>query len=446
MLKFYNRQTQLHALQNISNNIAETKGRLSIVVGRRRVGKTRLINEATKGITHPHLYFFISRKSENALVTEFADIIRKSLGTRFFQPTSLRDIFDFLFEYANQTPLTLVVDEFQDIERVNAGVFSDLQHLWDKQKNSTMMHFICCGSLYSLMTKLFKADNQPLLNRDDYFFKINPLMPSYLKAIMQDNEKYHPRNLLLWWCLSGGIPKYIEWVMNAGDNPIDTLISDSSPLIKEGIHRLVDDFGSEHRAYFDVLGAIALGYNSRPKIESYLGVGVGVNLEKLERDFDIIEKVRPITAKENSRDIRYKISDQFLSFWFRFIYGNRSAVEIENFDYVRRIIERDFDTYSGKPLEELFKTILVESKQFNQIGSYWDGKGEDEIDIVAIDDLHKRVVIAEVKRQYRRYSERTLILKSKSLLQNINKQGYHISYFGFSLDNMDEIMREFPPV
>lgn len=446
MQKFYNRQTQLHALQVISNNIAQSKGRLSIVVGRRRVGKTRLLNEAAKGITHIHLYFFISRKSENALVTEFSDIIRKSLGTRFFQPESLRDIFDYLFEYANHIPLTVVVDEFQDIERVNAGLFSDLQHLWDKQKNSTMMHLICCGSLYYLMTKLFKADKQPLLNRDDHFFKINPLKPSYIKAIMQDEGKYSPENLLLWWCLSGGIPKYIEWVSNAGEYPVEALISDSSPLIKEGIHRLVDDFGSEHRAYFDVLGAIAVGYNSRPKIESYLGVGVGVNLEKLERDFDIIEKLKPITAKENSRDIRYKISDQFLSFWFRFIYGNRSAVEIENFDYVKRVIERDFDTYSGKQLEELFKFILIESKQFNHIGSYWDTKGEDEIDIIAIDDLNKKIVIAEVKRQYKRYSETKLIMKSKSVLQSIKKHGYVISYYGFSLDTLDEVMNEFPPL
>ena len=65
----------------------------------------------------------------------------------------------------------------------------------------------------------------------------------------------------------------------------------------------------------------------------------------------------------------------------RFIYGNGSAVEIENFDYVRRIIERDFDTYSGKPLEELFKTILIESKQFNHIGSYWDSKGEEHASV-----------------------------------------------------------------
>lgn len=443
MKKFYNRESQLNTLRDITANIEQTKGRLSVVVGRRRVGKTRLLNEAFETGTNHHLYLFVSRKSEKALVNEFTAILQTELNSRFFQPESLKEVFEYLFDYATKTPLTVVIDEFQDIERVNNSLFSDLQNLWDSYKNSAMLHLVCCGSLYNLMTRLFKGEKQPLLNRDDHFFKINPLTPSYIKAIMQDSGHYTPAKLLLWWCLTGGIPKYLEWMNNAAQDPIATLISEASPLIKEGMHRLVEDFGSEHRAYFDILGAIANGYNSRPRIESYLATGVGVHLEKLEKDFDILHKIRSITAKENSRDIRYQIADEFLSFWFRFIYSNRSAVEIENFDYIKRIIDRDFDTYSGKQLENLFKGILAESKQFNQIGSYWDSKGEDEIDIVAIDDLNKKILIAEVKRQSKKYSEAKLIMKSKRLLQHLNKPGHGISYRGFTLDNLDAVLLEY---
>lgn len=443
MQKFYNRELQLKELRNISDNTEKTKGRLSVVVGRRRVGKTRLLNEVFKEVTNQHIYLFISRKSESALVAEFSAIIQSTFNTKFFHPESLKDVFEFLLDYSTKTPITLVIDEFQDIERVNNSLFSDLQNLWDNYKNKSMMHLVCCGSLYNLMTKLFKDEKQPLLNRDDHFFKINPLTPSYIKEIMEDNGKYNPNDFLVWWCLSGGIPKYLEWLNNSGSAPLEKLISNGSPLIKEGMHRLVEDFGSEHRAYFDVLGAIANGYNSRPRIESYLNTGVGVKLEKLEKDFDIINKLRPITAKDNSRDIRYEIADEFLSFWFRFIYSNRSAVEIENYDFIKRIIDRDFDTYSGSQLEELFKAILAESKLFNNIGSYWDSKGEDEIDIVAIDDFNKKILIAEVKRRYKRYSEAKLIMKSKSLLQSLNKKGYEVSFRGFALDNLDEILLEF---
>src|SRR5699024_7350912 len=110
-----------------------------------------------------------------------------------------------------------------------------------------------------------------------------------------------------WWCLSGGIPKYLEWLSHTDVSVFDELISDTSPLIKEGTHRLVEDFGAEHRVYFDVLGAIAKGHTTRARIEGFLEIGVGPALEKLDSDFAIIGKMRPITSKETSRDVRYKI-------------------------------------------------------------------------------------------------------------------------------------------
>jgi len=463
MKKFYNREAQLNKLRDISKHIADSKGRLSVVVGRRRVGKTRLLNEAfsdgTKELANKnnYLYLFISRKSEAVLVDEFATIIKDKFEAKFFQPNSLKDIFEYLFHYATTQSLTLVVDEFQDIEKVDSSLFSDLQNLWDSYKNTTMMHFVCCGSLYSLMTKIFKGDKQPLLNRDDNFFKIPPLSPTFIKQVMVDQNRYSAENMLLWWCLSGGIPKYLEWLSNTGENALvdvgsdasstevklvfDELISSSSPLIKEGVHRLVEDFGSEHRTYFDVLGAIANGYTARSRIENYLNIGIGTILQNLESDFDIIAKMRPITSKENSRDVRYKIVDPFLRFWFKFIYSNRSAVEMENFDYIKKLLNRDFDTFSGIELEALCEAILIESKQFNRIGSYWDNKGENEIDIVAINDFDKKILIVEVKRQFKRYSHNKLVIKSSGLLSKLKLKNYQIDYQCFSLDNLDEWLK-----
>lgn len=442
MEKFYNREQQLAKLRSISKNLPATKGQLSVMVGRRRVGKTRLLNEAFSGQSSRFLYLFISRKSEAALVDEFATIIRNQLGVKFFQPSSLRDIFEFLFDYAKTTPLTLVVDEFQDIERVNPSLFSDLQNLWDSYKRHTQMHWVCCGSLYSLMTKLFKGDKQPLLNRDDHFFKVQPLSPSYIRQILIDNNLYTPERLLQWWCLSGGIPKYLEWLVHAGENTFDELITASSPLIEEGLHRLVEDFGSEHRAYFDVLAAISIGHTSRARIESYLDMGVGPVLEKLEVDFAVITKQRPMHAKENSRDVRYALVDPFLSFWFNFIHANRSAVEMENFGYIQELIKRDFATYSGKQLESMFTAFLIETGRFNRIGGYWDNKGEHEIDIVAINDLEKYILIVEVKRQSKRFNQQELAIKAGHLLQKLNCKDYRIEQRCFALDNLDTVWDE----
>lgn len=446
MKKFYNRQKELKALQTVSEQIVKTKGQLSVMVGRRRVGKTRLLNEAFQQENTQFLYLFISRKSENALVAEFAEIINSELGVKFFQPQSLRDIIEFLLDYTKQKPLTIIIDEFQDIDIVNPALFSDIQNLWDANKRDSMMHLVCCGSLYSMMTKIFKGKDEPLFNRDDRFFKIQPLQPSYIAEVMKDHDQFDAENMLRWWCLSGGIPKYLEWLTRfsaENDDLFEAVISEFSPLIKEGTHRLVEDFGSEHRIYFDILGAISKGNTSRARIENFLGMSVGVHLEKLDEVFDVITKKRPISSKENSRDIRYSISDPFLNFWFRFIHANKSAVEMENYEYIRRYIERDFTVYSGLELESLFVAILVESKQFGKIGGYWDAKGHNEIDIVAINDLDKKILIAEVKRQQKRYSEAKLIEKSHCLLQKLNLKGYDIEYRGFSLDNLVETMKEY---
>ncbi|EKO3591113.1 ATP-binding protein [Vibrio metschnikovii] len=446
MKKFYNRQKELKALQTVSEQIVKTKGQLSVIVGRRRVGKTRLLNEAFQQENTQFLYLFISRKSENSLVAEFAEIINSELGVKFFQPQSLRDIIEFLLDYTKQKPLTIIIDEFQDIDIVNPALFSDIQNLWDANKRDSMMHLVCCGSLYSMMTKIFKGKDEPLFNRDDRFFKIQPLQPSYIAEVMKDHDQFDAENMLRWWCLSGGIPKYLEWLTRfsaENDDLFEAVISEFSPLIKEGTHRLVEDFGSEHRIYFDILGAISKGNTSRARIENFLGMSVGVHLEKLDEVFDVITKKRPISSKENSRDIRYSISDPFLNFWFRFIHANKSAVEMENYGYIRRYIERDFTVYSGLELESLFVAILVESKQFGKIGGYWDAKGHNEIDIVAINDLDKKILIAEVKRQQKRYSEAKLIEKSHCLLQKLNLKGYDIEYRGFSLDNLVETMKEY---
>lgn len=448
MHKFYNRQKELTALRAISQQVSQSKAQLSVMVGRRRVGKTRLINQAYENSEIKFLYLFISRKSERSLVAEFSEMIASTLGVKFFQPQSLKEIIEFLLDYAKTQPLTVVIDEFQDAELVNPGLFSDMQNLWDTHKREAMLHLVCCGSLYSMMTKIFKGKDEPLFNREDRFFHIQPLQPSYIAEIMRDNQQFSAENMLIWWCLSGGIPKYLEWLVrfSADRSSVwESVISDFSPLVKEGTHRLVEDFGSEHRIYFDILGAISKGHNSRARIESFLNTSVGVYLEKLDDVFDVIDKVRPISSKATSRDIRYRISDPFLNFWFRFIHANKSAVEMENYDYIRRHIERDFEVYSGHELESLFKAILVESKQFGRIGGYWDAKGHNEIDIVAINDLDKHILIAEVKRRQKRYSEAALIEKSYDLLNKLNLKGYHVSYRGFSLDNLSDVMDEYLP-
>ena len=121
-------------------------------------------------------------------------------------------------------------------------------------------------------------------------------------------------------------------------------------------------------------------------------------LDKIENEYNINKRARPFGAKEGSRSNKYLIEDNFLNIWFRFIYKFRSAVEIGNLEYVRNIVERDYAVYSGIVLEKYFRSKMVDSKEFSDIQGYWNTKGEDEIDIVAINDFDKRLLFCEVKR------------------------------------------------
>lgn len=441
MKQFYNREPQLLALRQASE---AARGTLDVIVGRRRVGKTRLIQEAFSTNKHVYLYLFISRKSESALVDEFLSIIKAQLNAKFFSPTSLKDIIEFLLDYSVDNPITVVIDEFQDISRVNPSFYSDMQNLWDTYKRKSHMHLVVCGSLYNLMTKIFKDKDEPLFNRQDHYYHIKALTPSYIKNIMIDQNSFNPENYLLWWCLSGGIPKYLEWIIDAQPNILETLISDDSPLIKEGYHRLVEDFGEEHRTYFDILGAIASGYNTKPKIIDYLGYQINDAFPKLTNSFEIINKHSSMDANSNTKTIRYEIVDPFLRFWFRFIYKNRSAIEIGNYKYIKDIITRDYTSHAGRELESLCREILVESMQFNRIGNFWDRKGHNEIDIVAINDTHKRAVFIEVKLQQKNYSEQILLQKIDYALTKLKLNDYQIEYRGVSLETLAELYSDFP--
>jgi hypothetical protein len=177
-----------------------------------------------------------------------------------------------------------------------------------------------------------------------------------------------------------------------------------------------------------------LSKTDRGQIESVLNMDVGGYLDRLEKEYNIIKRNRPFGAKDGSRSNKYKIEDCFLNFWFRFTYKYRSAVEIGNLDYVRNIVERDYETYSGIVLEKYFRAVMVESKEFSDIQGYWNSKGENEIDIVAVNEVEKRLVFCEVKRNPRRINLKELESKAQDIISKYPK--FSIEYRGLSLEDM----------
>ena len=254
----------------------------------------------------------------------------------------------------------------------------------------------------------------------------------------EHHQNYTADDLLAFYMLTGGIAKYIEQlVINKAFTKkkiFDTVFREGSFFLDEGKTVLIDEFGKDYGNYFSILSLLASGKTDRGELESTLQIAVGGYLDKLEKDYDLIKRRRPFDAKEGSRNNKYVIEDNFLNFWFRFIYKYRSAVEISNLDYVRNIVERDYETYSGLILEKYFRQQLIETKQFSAIGSYWNRRGENEIDIIAVNEFEKKIIFYEVKRNENRINLNDLQLKSTDILKNY--ADFQVEYQKLSLKNM----------
>lgn len=153
--------------------------------------------------------------------------------------------------------------------------------------------------------------------------------------------------------------------------------------------------------------------------------------------YEIITKNQPIFEKSSTKNVRYTIEDNFFCFWVRFIYKYNYMLEIENYDAVKTIINRDYETFSGKMLERYFKRVLMESKAFTRIGSWWDRKGKNEIDIVAENELTDEAVFIEVKRKEENFDADVLNEKVGVFTRATGKfKDYAVSQKGLSMNDM----------
>lgn len=439
-MEFFDRQYEIQRLREI-RDISRRVAQFTVVTGRRRIGKTSLVMKAYEN--EPMLYFFVTRSTEAVLCEEFAEELTSKLQIPLLGKVErFADIFDYIMELSKTTPLTLMIDEFQDFNRVNSSIFSQMQKIWDKKKGEAKINLIVCGSAYSMMTKLFRNNKEPLYGRQTEFLKIEPFAPSVIKEIL---AYYHPEfqkeDLLSLYLYTGGVAKYVELLMDTeavtADKMLQRIIAKNSYFIYEGKNMLIEEFGRDYGRYFDILKLIATGHNTRGDIEDILHMEVSGYMTRLENDYGLIAKNKPMFQKSTNKNIVYKINDLFLQFWFRFIYKYNYFIEANAYKKLEEIVRRDYETYSGKVLEQYFKEVMKESEQYTHIDSWWDRKGENEIDIIAADDIDKQVTFFEVKRQQKEINKQLLSEKIERFKESTGQfSKYHIIAEGLSMENM----------
>ena len=443
-MKFYNRTKEIEELRRIQGRAYESRSRMTVITGRRRIGKTSLALRATQG-EYSTVYLFVSRKNEAALCEEFAGLI--SSGLDCYVPAEIRSfksLFRMLMELAKSRKFNLIIDEFQEFFNINPSVYSDMQNIWDSYRNDTHVNLILMGSVYSMMHKIFENYHEPLFGRADAMIRLSGFGTDTMKEIMRDyRPDYSNDELLALYTLTGGVPKYIELLCEDTDLSIDGIIEyvvrENSLFVSEGRNLLIEEFGKDYGQYFSVLSCIASGINTQGAIESALGGDtVAGHLKRLIEDYSLIKRVRPILSKPRSQNVQYEINDNFLRFWFNYFDRNQTLVELNNFDYLRRIVLSDYPTFSGLALEKWFRLKMMESHKYSDIGSWWErkkGKEANEIDIVALSVDGKTATVAEVKRQQRNYDHKAFMAKVDCIKASILAK-YQMEPLLLTLDDM----------
>jgi len=439
-MRFYDREKEMQRLREIREQSLEN-AQLTVVTGRRRIGKTQLLLKAVE--TQPTLYFFVSRKAESFLCQDFQQEISDKLGIPLLgEVHEFSRIFQFLMQLSTERSFTLIIDEFQEFLRINQAIFSDMQHFWDVYKEKSKINLLVCGSVYSLMHKIFKEYKAPLFGRATQFLHVRPFKISVLKEILMENyPDFSSEDLLALYAFTGGVAKYVQLLIDnkafTQKKMLNFIVREDSQFIIDGKNMLIEEFGKDYTIYFTILSAIARGKNTRGQIENTVGSEVGGYLTRMEHDYGLITKNIPLFAKSETKNVHYAIEDNYLTFWFRFIYKYSHIIEIEQFDILKQIIERDYATFSGKILERYFREKLIEQGRFTQIGAFWDKTGQNEIDLIALNELDKTALIAEIKRNEPHIRYNVLKEKVDKMMAKTGQlNGYTIEYKGLSLVDM----------
>ena len=441
-MRFYGREDEIAELLRIREQSLDS-ARFTVITGRRRVGKTELVERAYSDGKYPYLYLLISQRAERDLCAilqeDVAKVVKRPiLGTaeRFGQ------LFRLIAEAAETTPLTVVIDEFQEFDKIDPAIFTDIQGVWDELHKRVKLNLVVCGSVNRQMGKIFFDDSQPLYGRNTGSIRLDPFPIELLRNIFREcAPRATNRDLLTLWTLTGGVARYVELLMDVKaitrKKMLEAVFGLSSSYVDEGRIALGQEFGKDCGVYFSILSAIASGRTSYAEIRNLVGAEVGGQLTKLERDYSLIEKVQPAYEKATTRNCMYRIDDCFFRFWFRFVYKHLHLLEQKQFAAIRQLVERDFDQFTGVALERYFRRKFLEAGRYTQVSGWWDRKGENEIDLVCENELTGTLDFYEVKCEAARLDLSALQLKVAAFFRkHPEKQRTNYGVYGLSTKDM----------
>lgn len=385
-------------------------GGFVVIYGRRRIGKTTLIKQFIKSKTA--FYFLATKEVESQSMKRFAGVIARTTGNSVMQKAAFSDwldLFQAVADYKPNEKKVLVIDEFPYLVKVNDSFPSILQNAWDEILKDSNVMLILCGSLISMMKKHALSYESPLYGRRTAQMRIAPLP----FTTVYENQKLSFEEAAEQYSITGGVPKYMEFFSDG--QPLyeqikENVLSKNGFLYEEPNFLLTDEVQVPTN-YFSIIKVIADGNHKLGTIAGILGLETSALTPYLKTlsELGFIEKQVPVTEKnaEKTRKGLYFISDNFLRFWFRYVYPYKGELELDNMQISLDELDKDFkEKFVAFAYEAICKEIfarLCSDKAIDftpsKIGSYWlnDKSGNTQIDVMAVDTVNKRLFAGECK-------------------------------------------------
>jgi AAA+ ATPase superfamily predicted ATPase len=396
-MTFYNRTEELDALADAFDASGSD---LVVVYGRRRVGKTELLKAFCND--RPHIYFLAAQEAELRQREKFAEQVATHFEDRVPRINGWDEAFTYLGEKLQTEQTVVVIDEFPYLVAENDSIPSYLQGFVDEQLDGTDSMLILCGSSVSTMESEVLGHESPLYGRRTAQFDVRPFSFEQAREVIT----YGIGDAVRSYAVTGGTPMYLtlfDYDTPLAANIRSRILSPSAVLYNEPEFLLRTELRTPAR-YMSILEAVALGHTTPNEVSGATGIDSGPLSKYLQtlRRLRLLEREVPVTASnKKSKQSRYRVADEFLRFWFRYVEPNRSGIEEAPDVVYRGTIAPDLPTHVATTFEDVCREALWagirrgDVDPYSELGRWW--YGEHEVDIVGLAPNDDRLLLAECK-------------------------------------------------
>jgi AAA+ ATPase superfamily predicted ATPase len=398
---FVNRQRELRFLED---HYKTKTAELVVIYGRRRVGKTEFTLQFSKN--KPRIYFLADQRPETELIQELKQQMSLYLQNESFAKLAVNDWIELFGEFTkwNKTSGTIIIiDEFPALIKANRAVPSIFQKIWDQNLKNTSTMLILLGSSVTMMETEVLNYKSPLYGRRTAQWKLEPLKIHHLKPFF---PQYNFEAIVNVYACLGGIPAYLQKFnpQNSFWQNVQQKILTKGEFLYEEAEFLLREELREPRNYSIILRAIAQEAQTYGEILNKTSVEKSMlsKYASVLEDLGFIRRIQPIGVAPRPRKSQYTIADNYLNFYFKYVFANKTDLEAGNSEGVLKKIKQDYNILLGHAFEQVAAELLVEMNtnqtlpfDFTSIGKWWFKS--NEIDLVALDEEKQTATFIETK-------------------------------------------------